>query len=90
MYRGILQETLRLFGLSRWLAIVATSALFAAMHLTIVEPYAIVPLFVLSVGLGWAYEKSGRLTAPVTMHMLIKVANLTLAFLFVGGESGGT
>ncbi len=89
MYRGILQETLRLLGLSRWLAILATSALFAAMHLTIVEPYAIVPLFVLSVGLGWAYEKSGRLTAPVTMHLLFNVANLTLAFLFVGGESGG-
>ncbi len=90
MYRGILQETLRLLGLSRWLAILASSALFAAMHLTIVEPYAIVPLFVLSVGLGWAYEKSGRLTAPVTMHLLFNGANLTLAFLFLGGEFGGT
>ncbi len=89
MYRGLLQETLRLLGLSRWLAILTTSALFAGMHLTIVEPYALVPLFVLSVGLGWAYEKSGRLTAPVTMHLLFNVANLTLAFLFVGGESGG-
>ena len=60
------------------------------MHLTIVEPYALVVLFVLSVGLGWAYEKSGRLTAPVTMHLLFNVANLALAFLFVGGEFGGT
>jgi membrane protease YdiL (CAAX protease family) len=85
MYRGILQETLRLVGFSRWLTILATSALFAAMHLTIVEPHALVPLFVLSVGLGWAYEKSGRLTAPVTMHLLFNVANLALAFLFMNG-----
>ena len=90
MYRGLLQETLRLLGLSRWLAILATSALFAAMHGGSVKPYALVVLFVLSVGMGWAYEKSGRLTAPVTMHLLFNVANLTLAFLFVGGESGGT
>ncbi len=88
MYRGILQEALRLLGLSRWLAILATSALFAAMHRGSVEPYALVVLFVLSLGLGWAYEKSGRLTAPVTLHLLFNVANLTLAFLFVGGGSG--
>jgi membrane protease YdiL (CAAX protease family) len=29
--------------------------------------------------LGWAYEKTGRLTAPIVMHALFNAGNLLLA-----------
>ena len=32
-------------------------------------------------GFGWIYEKTGRLTASIVMHMLFNIGNLTLALL---------
>ena len=43
------------------------SAAFALSHL---HAPSFVPLFVLSIGLGLAYEWTGSLLAPVTMHAL--------------------
>jgi membrane protease YdiL (CAAX protease family) len=84
LYRGVLQETLRRMGLGPWTAIGASSALFAFMHITAAPEPAALPgllaaLFVLSLGFGWAYEKTGRLMAPITMHVLFNAGNLALA-----------
>jgi ABC-2 type transport system permease protein len=68
-------------NLGRWPAIVATSAIFALMHGGIAQPHAIPALFTLSLALGWVYERTGRLTAPIVMHALFNAANLGLALL---------
>ncbi len=84
MYRGLVQQVLRQLGVRPWPAIVLTSAAFAAMHWSIASPHALVPLFVLSLGFGWAYERSGRLLAPFVMHALFNLGNLLLALPATG------
>lgn len=80
-YRGLLQTSLVTMHMPRWLAIALTSAIFSLMHAGIAAPHAIVALFVLSLALGWAYEKSGRLAAPITMHMLFNAGNLAMTLM---------
>ena len=62
-------------------AITLTSVAFVLMHMTVASPHALAPLFVLSLGLGWAYERTGRLAAPIVMHMVFNLANLALALV---------
>jgi len=81
LYRGLLQEALRGIGAGRWPAIAVTSAIFAAMHWQNTAPHAVFALFVLSLGFGWVYERTGRLTASIVMHMLFNLGNLWLALL---------
>jgi membrane protease YdiL (CAAX protease family) len=71
VFRGLLQQ-----GVKAQLAIVApartarmvsvalASVAFTALH----DPPAFFPVFVLSLLLGAAYEKSGRLLVPVSLH----------------------
>jgi membrane protease YdiL (CAAX protease family) len=85
LYRGLLQRGLREWKvLGGWGAIVATSGIFVFMHAPIVPAYALPPLFILSLGLGWCYEKTGRLLAPMVLHGLFNAGNLALAL----GASG--
>ncbi|MHC4787492.1 MAG: lysostaphin resistance A-like protein [Planctomycetota bacterium] len=81
MYRGILQRTLVEVARGRWVAIVMTSAMFTAMHLGTARGHALPALFVLSLGFGWIYEKTGRLSACIVMHVLFNAVNLSLAWL---------
>ena len=78
MYRGLLQQTIIRVGVRRWPAIVITSVFFALMHIDAAQPHAVVALFVLSLGLGLICERTGRLLAPIVMHMLFNSANLAL------------
>jgi membrane protease YdiL (CAAX protease family) len=83
LYRGILQRTLMSLDLGRWTAIIITSAVFVAMHLGAAQWHALPSLFVLSLGFGWAYERTGRLAAPIVMHVLFNALNLALAWLTI-------
>jgi len=78
-YRGLLQEAMVRIGAGRWPAVVLSSMVFAAMHWANTAPHAVASLFVLSLGFGWAYERTGRLTASIAMHMFFNVANLAVA-----------
>ena len=63
-FRGFAYPALKeRFGAIR--ALVIVSAAFAASHL---HGPSFVPLFVLALGLGLAYELTGTLLVPVTMH----------------------
>ena len=81
LYRGVFQETLRRLDLGPWPAILGTSVFFAIMHWSVVELHALVSLLVLSIGFGWIYERTGRLTAPIVMHALFNAGNLGIALL---------
>ena len=81
LYRGLLQQIAIQLGISRWQSIVGVSVIFAAMHFSAVEGSALPTLFVLSLGFGWVYEKTGRLWAPIVMHSLFNLTNIVLATL---------
>lgn len=81
LYRELLQGAFRSTPLGPRGAIVAVSAIFAAMHWGNSEPHAVLALFVLSLGLGTVRERAGRLAAPVAMHAAFNAGNLLVAAL---------
>lgn len=75
-FRGMLQSMLRRVCASPWLAIILASALFGAIHFQ--QPGAVLPLVLLGVVLGYNYERTGRLWAPVLLHALFNATNLLI------------
>jgi membrane protease YdiL (CAAX protease family) len=66
VFRGMLQKSLaNVFP--PYVAIVIAGLIFAAIHL---QPYAILPLFVLGAGFGFLYHITGSLRICIIMHML--------------------
>lgn len=68
---GLQSAALKLTG-SPWAAVVGTSAIFTAMHIPAVPAegrYALVQIFVLSIAMGIAYERTRRLGVPIVMHI---------------------
>jgi membrane protease YdiL (CAAX protease family) len=71
VFRGLLQQGVNAQlalvvppRTSRFLAVALASVAFTALH----EPATFFPVFVLSLLLGAAYDKSGRLLVPVALH----------------------
>ncbi|MHC4977271.1 MAG: lysostaphin resistance A-like protein [Planctomycetota bacterium] len=67
----------------RWLAIAITSILFVAVHAPVTPWHGLVPLAVLSVGLGAAYERTGTVIVPIVMHGVFNAVNVG-AVVWVG------
>jgi hypothetical protein len=59
----------------RWAAVATSSAIFAAIHM---EPAFLAPLFVLALGLGYVYERTGNLWVTITAHALFNTAQILL------------
>jgi len=64
LYRGMLYRFLK-SRMNNLLALTLSSLLFAAMHANLLK---LVPLFLLGMLLGRAYEKSGSILVPIFMH----------------------
>jgi membrane protease YdiL (CAAX protease family) len=60
---------------SRWISVGITAALFAAVHH---ELAFFPPLFVLAIGLGYLYERTGNLWATISAHALFNAIQLVL------------
>lgn len=91
IFRGLLQTFfVGIMGsTSRWLAIFATSAVFAIIHLGGV-PWQVLPgLFCLSLMLGWLYEKHGSLLPCIVLHALFNGVNVVLGFVSVSEKAAG-
>jgi membrane protease YdiL (CAAX protease family) len=74
VFRGFAYPVLK----ERWgavTALIVVSAIFAAIHLDV---SSMGPLFALAIGLGLAYELSGSLLAPITVHALFNAANVAM------------
>ncbi|MFG0285508.1 MAG: CPBP family intramembrane glutamic endopeptidase [Phycisphaerales bacterium JB039] len=91
MFRGFLQSAmLRLFG-SAWTAIFVTSGVFVWLHYlaadasgqTMVPLQALPTLFVLSVAMGVAFERTKRIGVPIAMHIGFNAFNTALALMLV-------
>jgi membrane protease YdiL (CAAX protease family) len=60
-----------------WIGVIITSLLFAIIH-----PLWSVPMiFLLSLGLGYAYERTGNLWVPLVIHLLFNSFNTALFLL---------
>jgi membrane protease YdiL (CAAX protease family) len=62
----------------RWPVIVAASTLFAVVHLGYVPPPGLPGLFVLGMGLGYVYERTGALWASMLLHLVFNAANIAV------------
>ncbi len=76
IFRGLLQGGLRR-SLPAWQAILVSATVFAIMH----PPASMLPVFVLGLCTGWAYEKSGALLAPMLVHASYNAAMLACQFV---------
>ena len=75
LFRGLFQSMLRKRVNKTWPAIILTSVLFALLH----PPTHWPALFVLSVCLGYSYEKSGSLFRPIFIHTIFNTASIITA-----------
>ena len=95
LFRGLIQTVwLQLLGgmyakVNRWWVILPTSLFFALVHAGGVPWYAFGALFVLGCGLGYAYEKTGRLWVPIGLHAGYNLLNAGLSYWMTGGQVGG-
>lgn len=67
LFRGLIQTTIRTYLGRPWLSIAITALLFASVHGNVEHWPA---LFVLAMGMGYAYEVSGSLFRPIFMHAM--------------------
>jgi uncharacterized protein len=81
LFRGFLLPSLTRY-MPVWGAILASSFLFAAAHLSLAE---VIPLFTLGIILGVVYTRSRNLLAPMLLHSLWNSG--TLLSLFILGSS---
>jgi membrane protease YdiL (CAAX protease family) len=73
LYRGMVQSTLRKYLGQPWPAILATSVFFAISH---GQPLHWPVLFILSVVLGYNYERTGRLWPAIVLHAAFNAYNI--------------
>ena len=84
LFRGLVQSSLLdLFGRAhRWPVILCASAVFTAVHYDAANWQTLPGLFVLSIVLGWLYERHGSLLPAILVHMGFNVCNIVLMFTF--------
>lgn len=80
-FRGVLQRMLERIFRSPALAVIFASLAFTATH----APWTIQPpIFLLSLGLGIAYFRSGNILVPILAHALFNAMQFALFFLARG------
>lgn len=86
VFRGFMQPAIAGVARSRWAGIVVTSAVFTLMHVPTGSEnsgatwLAIPTLLAISLAMGIALERTGRLWVPIVMHIVFNAANVALAF----------
>ena len=87
LFRGVLQNFLKKY-LKRSYAILLTSVIFAFAHFSIAQKLANITilgsLFILSVFLGFLYEKQKSLISPIFLHATFNAISL-LNLIFIKG-----
>jgi membrane protease YdiL (CAAX protease family) len=87
--RGLLQSMFRRYTHRPWAAVVLSSAIFALLHWDTVARSSgaqwvqLPALLALGVVLGYNYERSGRMVAPVLIHALFN--GVSVAVSLTGG-----
>ncbi|MCH8854430.1 MAG: CPBP family intramembrane metalloprotease [Planctomycetes bacterium] len=76
-FRGVCQTALNHVFRRRWLSTVLVGSAFGLAHME--QPQVVAPLIVLGVILGYVYERTGSLVAPITMHLLFNLKTMIFA-----------
>ena len=81
IFRGAFQTSLlqSRIVISRWTVIACAATVFTLIHLPVVEPHSLPGLYVLAVGLGWAYERWSSLWVPIFIHAIFNAVNIVIA-----------
>ncbi|QNN24783.1 CPBP family intramembrane metalloprotease [Planctomycetales bacterium ZRK34] len=81
IFRGMWQTALlqSKVVLTPWAAIGITSVIFTLTHVQIANLNALPALFTLSLGLGYVYERSGSLLAPMLLHAIFNGLQIIIA-----------
>jgi len=66
-FRGLLQSMLRNY-LPAWPTVIISASFFAILHFP--NPQDVIPLLALGLVLGYNYERTGRLVAPILIHAM--------------------
>jgi membrane protease YdiL (CAAX protease family) len=74
-YESAADRSLRDEATARWLAILITSALFALVHEAL---WMMPPIFLLSICLGYVYERTGSLWAAIVVHTMFNLVNVLI------------
>ena len=77
IFRGLLQSMFRRYLKSPWMAIIFASVVFAGIHV-LADVKSLPALFALSLALGYNYERTGRLLAPILIHMIFNAVMITV------------
>ena len=75
LFRGMLQTMIRSLVVKPWISIAIVSLVFSMIHSS---PAHWPALFVLSMCLGYSYEKSGSLFRPIFIHALFNTSSVLL------------
>ena len=82
--RGLVNERRPPYGVQSWVPIILSSILFALAHFG--QGPAPIPLFFLSLGLGFIYQRTHRIWPSVVAHMLVNgLAVVQLKFVLDSG-----
>jgi membrane protease YdiL (CAAX protease family) len=84
LFRGLLQSTLRSLGYGPWLSIAIGSFFFILFH---AAPSHWPALFVLSMSLGYSYERSGSLLRPIFIHAIFNATSVVVTLLTVNSAT---
>lgn len=76
VFRGLIQTLLRSYIKKAWLSIIFASLIFIVFHADTLHWPA---LFMLSLCLGYSYEKSGSLLRPIFIHAMFNALNVFTA-----------
>ena len=77
LFRGFLQSMVRGYVQRPWIAIALTSIIFTSLH----PSTHFLAVFMLSCGMGYAYERSGSMFRSIVMHMLFNGLSMTSTLL---------
>lgn len=73
-FRGLMQNVLNAITRRPWAAIALTAMAFGAVHVS--QPHTIPALIVLGLLLGFAYERTGSILVPISIHALFNLKTL--------------
>ncbi len=82
LFRGLLQSMVRKYTGKPWIAIASITLIFVLVHWPMW--YTFPSLAALSIVLGYNYERTGRLTAPIITHMLFNLVFILTTMMQTG------
>lgn len=74
LFRGLFQSVIRSVTSQPWVAIISTSVLFTILH----PPMHWPAMFMLSLAMGYSYEKSGSLVRAILVHVYFNTSMMVL------------